>query len=80
VDAGTSDARVQIFATTKSLLENIRQIYLSASCVQVVLDSKRRFLMNNYPITVLGVLDAGQQFNLIAMFQTKRMRSSTRRL
>jgi MULE transposase domain len=67
VDAGTSDARVQIFATTKSLLENIRQIYLSASCMQVVLDSKHRFLMNNYPITVLGVLDAGQQFNIVAL-------------
>jgi hypothetical protein len=23
--------------------------------------------MNNYPITVLSVLDAGQQFNLVAL-------------
>jgi hypothetical protein len=67
VDAGTTDARVQIYATTRSLLENIRQISLSAGAMQVVLDSKHRVLMNNYPVTVLGVLDAGQQFNLVAL-------------
>jgi MULE transposase domain len=67
VDAGTSDARVQIFATTRSLLDNIRQISRSACGMQVVLDSKHRVLMNNYPVTVLGVLDAGQQFNLVAL-------------
>jgi MULE transposase domain len=31
------------------------------------LDSKHRVLVNNYPVTALGVLDAGQQFNLIAL-------------
>jgi hypothetical protein len=67
VDAGTSDARVQNFATTRSLLENSRQISLSVSWMQFVLNSKHRVVMNNYPITVLGVLDMGQQFNLIAL-------------
>jgi hypothetical protein len=43
VDAETSYARVQIFATTRSILENSRQISLSASCLQVVLDSKTEF-------------------------------------
>jgi hypothetical protein len=31
------------------------------------MDSKHRMLMNNYPVTAVGVLDAGQQFNLIAL-------------
>jgi hypothetical protein len=67
VDAGTSDARVQILSTTRSLLDNVLHISLSASCTQVVLDSKLLVLMNNYPISVLGVLDEGQQFNLVAL-------------
>jgi hypothetical protein len=35
--------------------------------MEVVLDSKHRMLMNNYPITALGIRDVGQQFNLIAL-------------
>jgi hypothetical protein len=31
------------------------------------MDAEHRVLMNNYPVTALGVLDAGQQFNLIAL-------------
>jgi MULE transposase domain len=31
------------------------------------MDSKHRVLMNNYQATALGVFDAGQQFNLIAI-------------
>jgi MULE transposase domain len=66
-EAGSSDARVELFATTRCLLENIRQVSDTAGVMQVVLDSKHRVLMNNYPITALGILDAGQQFNLIAL-------------
>jgi hypothetical protein len=66
-EAGSSDARVQIFATTRSLLENIRKASHTSGVMQVVLDSKHRVLRNNYPITALGILDAGQQFNLIAL-------------
>jgi MULE transposase domain len=66
-ETGSSDARVQIFATTRSLLENIRKVSHTSGVMQVVLDSKHRVLMNNYPITALGILDAGQQFNLIAL-------------
>jgi MULE transposase domain len=64
---GSSDARVQIFATTRSLLERVRKISHTSGVMQVVLDSKHRVLMNNYPITALGILDAGQQFNLLAL-------------
>jgi MULE transposase domain len=31
------------------------------------MDSKYRVLINSYPVTALGVLDAGQQFNLIEL-------------
>jgi MULE transposase domain len=66
VDVGSCDARVQIYATTRSLLERIRKISHTSGVMQVVLDSKHRVLMNNYPITALGILDAGQQFNLVS--------------
>jgi MULE transposase domain len=67
VDVGSRDARVQIYATTRSLLERIRKISHTSGAMQVVLDSKHLVLMNNYPITALGILDAGQQFNLVAL-------------
>jgi MULE transposase domain/SWIM zinc finger len=67
VDAGLDGARVQTFATTRSLLENVGKVSASAAAMQAVLDSKHRILMNNYPVTALGVLDAGQQFNLVAL-------------
>jgi hypothetical protein len=66
-ETGSSDARVQIFATTRSLLENIHKFSHTSGVMQVVLDSKHLVLMNNYPITALGILDAGQQFKLIAL-------------
>jgi hypothetical protein len=31
------------------------------------MDAKHRVLMNNHPLTALGVLDAEQQFNLIVL-------------
>jgi hypothetical protein len=42
VDAGKIDARAQTFATTRSLLNNIRHISLSSDVMQVVLDSNHR--------------------------------------
>jgi MULE transposase domain len=35
--------------------------------MQLVIDSKHRVLMNNYPVTAVGFLDAGQQFNLVML-------------
>ena len=35
--------------------------------MQLVVDSKHRVLMNNYPVTAVGFLDAGQQFNLVML-------------
>jgi hypothetical protein len=35
--------------------------------MQLVVDSKHRVLMNNYPATAVGFLDAGQQFNLVML-------------
>jgi hypothetical protein len=37
------------------------------SKMQLVIDSKHRVLLNNYLISVVGILDAGQQFNMIAL-------------
>jgi hypothetical protein len=66
-ETGSSDARVQICATTRSFLENIRKVSYTSGVMQVVPDSKHRVLMKIYPLTALGILDAGQQFNLIAL-------------
>jgi hypothetical protein len=37
------------------------------SKMQLLIDSKHRVLLNKYPITVVGILDAGQQFTMIAL-------------
>jgi MULE transposase domain len=66
VDVGSRDTPVQIYATTRSLLERIRKISHTSGVIKVVLDSMHRVLMNNYPVTALGILDAGQQFNQLA--------------
>jgi hypothetical protein len=47
-------------------------VHFATSCMEVVLDSKHRVLMSNYPISVLGVLDAGQQFNLVAIYVSNK--------
>jgi hypothetical protein len=47
------------------LLENILKVSHTLGVMQVVLDSKHLLLMNNFPITAFGILDAGLQFNLI---------------
>jgi hypothetical protein len=66
-DAGSDSARIQTFVTTRALLENVGNVSASSAAMQAVLDSKHRILMNNYPVTALGVLDAGQKFNLVAL-------------
>ena len=35
--------------------------------MQLVIYSKHRVLLNNYLVTVVGVLDTAQQFNMIAL-------------
>jgi hypothetical protein len=65
--AGSEKSRVQAFITTEILLQNVQRVCNTAGVLQLAMDSKHRVLMNNYPVTALGVLDAGQQFNLIAL-------------
>jgi hypothetical protein len=65
VESGTG-ARVQVFASTDTLLRHVDNLDLSMSKMQLGIDSKHRVLLNNYPITVVGILNAGQQFNVIA--------------
>jgi hypothetical protein len=65
--AGSENSRVQVFITTRTLLRNVQRIYDTAGVRQLAMDSEHRVLMNNYPVTAIGVLDAGQQFNLIAL-------------
>jgi hypothetical protein len=68
VDAeGETGARVQVFASTETLLRHIYNLDHSMSQMQLVLDSKHRVILNNYPITVVWILGAGQQFNMIAL-------------
>jgi hypothetical protein len=66
VESGTG-ARVQLFASTDSLLRHIDNLDRLMSKMQLVIDSKHRVLLNNYLISVVGILDAGQQFNMIAL-------------
>jgi MULE transposase domain len=66
VESGTG-ARVQVFTSTDTLLRHVDTLDHSMSKMNLVFDSKHRVLLNNYPITVVGVLDVGQQFNMIAL-------------
>ena len=64
---GSENNRAQDFIITEILLQNVQRVCNTAGVLQLAMDSKHRVLMNNYPVTALGVLDAGQQFNLIAL-------------
>jgi hypothetical protein len=66
VESGTG-ARVQVFASTDTLLRHVDNLDHSMSRMQLVIDSKHHVLLNDYSITVFGILDAGQQFNMIAL-------------
>jgi hypothetical protein len=72
VNTGSDGARVQTFSTTRALLENVEKVSASTTAMQAALDSKQRILLNNYPVTALRVLDAGQQVNLVALAVTDR--------
>ena len=65
--AGSENSRVQVFITTETLLQNVQRVCNTAGVLQLAMNSKHKVLMNNYPITALGILDAGQLFNLIAV-------------
>jgi MULE transposase domain len=50
-----------------SLGSLVRGVASYHNVLQSAMDSKYRVLINSYPVTALGVLDAGQQFNLIEL-------------
>jgi MULE transposase domain len=62
-----ADARVQVIASTDGLLRGVSNLQSTQCSMQLVIDSKHRVLTNNYPVTVIGVLDAAQQFQLITL-------------
>jgi MULE transposase domain len=62
-----ADARVQVVGSTDGLLRNFVDLQQTQCAMQLVVDSKHRVLLNNYPITVVGILDAAQQFHLLAL-------------
>jgi hypothetical protein len=66
VESGTG-ARVQVFPSTDTLLRHVDILDHSMSKMQLVIDSKLHVLLNDYSITVVGILDAGQQFNMTAL-------------
>jgi len=57
---------MELFMSTTELLKSLEKLNISASRHQIVIDSKHRLLHNNYPLSVIGVLDSGQQFHLVA--------------
>ena len=53
--AGYENSCVQVFITTETLLQNVQRVCNTAGVLQLAMDSKHRVLMNNYPVTALGV-------------------------
>jgi hypothetical protein len=64
---GSENARVHVFASTDTLLNVAAKIYQTAAFMQLVIDSKHRVPMKNYPVTAVGLLNAGQLFNLVML-------------
>jgi hypothetical protein len=58
---------VQVFVSTDTPPKVAAKIYHTGAVMQLVIDSKDRVLINNYPVTAVGFLDAGQQFNLVML-------------
>jgi hypothetical protein len=58
---------VQVFASPDTLLNVTAKIYHTAAVMQLFIDSKHRLLIDNYPVTAVGFLDAAQQFNLVML-------------
>jgi hypothetical protein len=46
---------------------SVNVILLHRSSGDALYYTKHRVLMNNYPVTAVGFLDAGQQFNLVML-------------
>jgi hypothetical protein len=67
INTGSEDARAQVFASTDTLLKVAAKICHKAAVMQLFIDSKHRILVNNYPVTAMSFLDAGQQFNLVVL-------------
>jgi hypothetical protein len=67
INTGSEDARAQVFASTDTVLKVAAKICHTAAIMQLFIDSKHRILMNNYPVTAVSFLDAGQQFNLVVL-------------
>jgi hypothetical protein len=63
---------VQVVASTNTLLRHVDNLDHSMSKMQLVIDSKHRVLQNHHPISVVGILDAGKQFNMIALAVSKK--------
>ena len=62
INPGSEDARVQVFASTDTLLKVTAIIYHTTAAMQQVFGSKDQVLMNKYSATAVGFLGAGQQF------------------
>jgi hypothetical protein len=71
VESGAG-GRVQVFASTDTLLRCVDELDHTVCKMQLVIDSKHRVLLNDYPITVVGILDAGQQFHMVALAVSNR--------
>jgi hypothetical protein len=67
INPGSEDARVHVFASTDTPLKAAARINHTAAVMQLIIDSKHRVLMDNYPVTAVGFLDAGQQSNLVML-------------
>jgi hypothetical protein len=67
---GSKNSCVQAFIPTEILLQSVRRVCNTAGVLKLAMDSNQRVHMNNYPVTDLGVLDARQQFDFIALGKT----------
>jgi hypothetical protein len=67
INPGSEDARVQVFASTDIRLNVAAKIYQTAASIRLVIDSKHRVPTKNYPVTAVGLLNVGQQFNLVML-------------
>lgn len=57
--------RVELFMSTSRFLKTVAKIAGRTSLCQLVVDSKYLLMHNNYPITVVGLLDAGLQLHVL---------------
>jgi hypothetical protein len=74
---------VQVFASNDTLLCCADELDRTACKMQLVIDSRHRVLLiidvfttylSIYPISVVGILDAGLQFHMIALAVSRKIR------